>query len=82
MRLLVTRWNAEGLPFFPGWAPRNAFLIFWERGDGRSLARLFTLAPLAVFDVVEISPEMIALARQRTGGSARASYLCQDARTA
>ena len=43
---------------------------------------LLTLAPLAVFDVVEISPEMIALARQRTGNSARVNFFCQDARKA
>jgi SAM-dependent methyltransferase len=59
----------------------SRILVLGE-GDGRSLARLLTLAPAAVFDVVEVSSEMIALARQRTGNSVRVNYLCQDARKA
>jgi spermidine synthase len=67
--------------FLPRLASARRVLILGE-GDGRSLARLLTLAPAAVFDVIEISPEMIALARQRTGHSARITFFCQDARTA
>jgi SAM-dependent methyltransferase len=67
--------------FLPRLASARRVLVMGE-GDGRSLARLLTLAPLALFDVVEISSEMIALARQRTGNSARVNFFCQDARTA
>jgi SAM-dependent methyltransferase len=67
--------------FLPRLASASRVLVLGE-GDGRSLARLLTLAPLAVFDVLEISPEMIELARQRTGNSARVNFFCQDARTA
>jgi SAM-dependent methyltransferase len=66
--------------FLPRLASARCILILGE-GDGRSLSRLLALAPLAVFDVVEISPEMIALARQRTGNSARVTFFWQDART-
>jgi SAM-dependent methyltransferase len=65
--------------FLPRLASARRVLILGE-GDGRSLARLLTLAPLAVFDVLEISPEMIALERQRTDNSARVNFFCQDAR--
>jgi SAM-dependent methyltransferase len=65
--------------FLPRLASARRVLVLGE-GDGRSLARLLALAPLAVFDVVEISPEMIALARQRAGNSARVNFFCQDAR--
>jgi SAM-dependent methyltransferase len=61
-------------------APSRRVLILGE-GDGRTLARLLTLAPLAHCDVVESSPEMIALARRRTGNSDRVAFHCQDART-
>lgn len=44
-------------------------LVFGE-GDGRMLARLLIAAPLARFDVIESSGEMIALARRRIGASA------------
>jgi SAM-dependent methyltransferase len=67
--------------FFLRLASARRILVLGE-GDGRSLARLLTLAPVALFEVVEISPEMIALARQRTGNSARINFFCQDARTA
>jgi SAM-dependent methyltransferase len=67
--------------FLPRLAAARRILVLGE-GDGRSLSRLLKLAPLADFDVVEISPEMIALARQRTGNSARVNFFCQDARTA
>jgi SAM-dependent methyltransferase len=62
-------------------ASAKRILVLGE-GDGRSLARLLALAPRARLEVVEISPEMIALARQRTGNSARVNFFCQDARTA
>jgi len=65
--------------FLPRLASARRILILGE-GDGRSLSRLLALAPLAVFDVVEISPEMIELARQRTDNSARFNFCCQDAR--
>jgi SAM-dependent methyltransferase len=61
-------------------AGARRILILGE-GDGRVLARLLAIAPQAQFDVVEVSPEMIALARGRTGNSERVRFLCQDART-
>jgi spermidine synthase len=67
------------------WLPRLAgarrVLILGE-GDGRTLERLLKLAPEARFDVVEISPEMIALARYRVRNSARVDFHCRDARGA
>jgi ubiquinone/menaquinone biosynthesis C-methylase UbiE len=48
-------------------------------GDGRSLAQLLRIAPLADIDVVEISPEMIALAKRRAGDADRVRFLCDDA---
>jgi SAM-dependent methyltransferase len=62
-------------------AGARGVLILGE-GDGRSLERLLTLAPSAVFDVVELSPEMISLAKQRTRNSTRVTFSCQDARKA
>jgi ubiquinone/menaquinone biosynthesis C-methylase UbiE len=53
-------------------------LILGE-GDGRALARLLKLAPHARFDVVESSPEMVALARRRTGNPDRVCFVNQDA---
>lgn len=55
-------------------------LILGE-GDGRTVARLLRIAPQAEFDVVEVSPEMIALARGRVGDSARVHFHQSDART-
>jgi len=55
-------------------------LILGE-GDGRVLSKLLTVAPHAIFDVVEISPEMVELALRRTGFSPRISFHCDDART-
>jgi ubiquinone/menaquinone biosynthesis C-methylase UbiE len=55
-------------------------LILGE-GDGRVLERLLTIAPEAHFDVIDVSPEMIALARRRTGDSNRVRFVCGDART-
>ncbi len=49
-------------------------------GDGRTLARLLAVARAAQVDVVEISPQMIALARQRAGSSARVRFVQGDAR--
>lgn len=67
--------------FLPRLAAAKRILLFGE-GDGRSLARLLALAPSAVFDVVEISPEMISLAKRRVRASPRVTFFCQDARTA
>jgi hypothetical protein len=39
-------------------------ILILGEGDGRVLARLLTIATSAQIDVVEVSPEMIALARQ------------------
>jgi SAM-dependent methyltransferase len=50
-------------------------------GDGRTVARLLKIAPQAQFDVVEVSPEMIALARGRVGDSRRVHFQQGDART-
>lgn len=49
-------------------------------GDGRTVARLLKIAPRAEFDVVEVSPEMIALARGRVGSSAGVHFQQSDAR--
>jgi SAM-dependent methyltransferase len=50
-------------------------------GDGRTVARLLKIAPKAQFDVVEVSPEMIALARARVRDSRRVHFEQGDART-
>lgn len=55
-------------------------LILGE-GDGRTIARLLKVAPRAEFDVVEVSAEMIALARGRVGDSGRVYFQQCDART-
>lgn len=60
-------------------AGAQAVLVLGE-GDGRALARLLSSAPMARFDVVDASAEMLALARRRTGNSERVRFLCQDAR--
>jgi len=60
---------------------RSKYILILGEGDGRVLSKLLTLAPHAHFDVVEISPEMIELARRRTGDSVRIRFICQDART-
>ena len=49
-------------------------------GDGRTLKRLLNLAPAAQIDVLELSPEMIALAQQRIGRTDRVTFRCGDAR--
>src|SRR6185312_12188100 len=54
-------------------------LILGE-GDGRTVARLLRIAPHAEFDVVEVSPEMIALARGRVVDSSRVHFQQADAR--
>ncbi len=63
----------------PGLKDTQRVLILGE-GDGRTVERLLQIAPAAHFDVIELSSEMIALARQRTGNSDRATFLCVDAR--
>ncbi len=68
--------------FLPRLASAHRILVLGE-GDGRTLARLLQLAPLARVDVMEISPEMIALAKQRTGDySDRVAFRRGDAGTA
>lgn len=66
--------------FLPHLVSARRVLILGE-GDGRTLARLLTVAPMARFDVVELSPEMISLARRRTNQSDRIGFHCRDART-
>ena len=56
-------------------------ILILGEGDGRVLSCLLKIAPRAAIDVVEISPEMIALARSRTGNSERIHFYCHDART-
>ena len=58
---------------------RNVMVL--GEGDGRVLERLLTIAPQSHFDVIDLSPEMIALARIRTGNSDRVRFVCEDART-
>jgi len=62
---------------------RNArrILVLGE-GDGRALTRLVEIASSAQIDVVEMSPEMIALAKARLGGRGRVRFHEQDARWA
>lgn len=48
-------------------------------GDGRALARLLAVAPDARIDVVELSGQMIELARRRIAGSERVHFVQQDA---
>jgi len=62
-------------------ATARSVLILGE-GDGRTLARMLHSAPEARFDVYELSPEMIALARERTRNSDRVVFHLQDARSA
>jgi spermidine synthase len=64
--------------FLPRLASASRILMLGE-GDGRALAQSLRVAPLAHFDVVEVSPEMIALARRRAGDSDRVVFLCRDA---
>lgn len=49
-------------------------------GDGRTTERLLQIAPGAQIDVIELSPEMIELAKDRTTGSDRVTFRCEDAR--
>jgi spermidine synthase len=65
--------------FLPSLAAARRVLMPGE-GDGRTLARLLALAPVANIDVVEVSPEMIGLAKRRTGNPSRVSFQCRDAR--
>jgi ubiquinone/menaquinone biosynthesis C-methylase UbiE len=64
--------------YLPRLAEARSILILGE-GDGRALARIQQLAPLAEIDVVEASAGMIALARQRTGDSALVRFHHQNA---
>jgi SAM-dependent methyltransferase len=65
--------------FLPRLSGARRILVLGE-GDGRSLSLLLSLAPSAIFDVVEVSPEMIALARERVRDSSRVAFFCRDAR--
>lgn len=67
--------------FLPRLASATRVLVLGE-GDGRTIARLCRLAPGAFVDVIELSPEMIALARRRAEGSANVAFRCGDAREA
>lgn len=60
-------------------AGAGRILILGE-GDGRVLERLRIIAPLASIDVVEMSGEMIALARERVGHTERVRFIRGDAR--
>lgn len=59
---------------------RRRILILGE-GDGRALERLLAVAPEARIDVVDVSPEMIGLARHRNRDPDRVAFFCRDART-
>lgn len=63
--------------FLPRLANARRILLLGE-GDGRTLERLVTIAPHASIEIVELSAEMIALARQRTT-SGHVSFRCADA---
>jgi spermidine synthase len=54
-------------------------ILILGEGDGRALERLLAAAPQAKIDVVESSPEMIALARRRTGNPDRVRFVNRDA---
>ncbi len=51
-------------------------------GDGRTLEQLIVLAPQTQIDVLELSGEMIKLARRRDGNSARVHFRQENALTA
>ena len=51
-------------------------------GDGRTLARLIVLAPQAQIDVLELSGEMIKLARRRAGNLDHVHFRQENALTA
>lgn len=59
-------------------AQARSILVLGE-GDGRALACLLSVAPEAKIDVVELSGEMIALARGRVAHSSRVRFLQADA---
>jgi SAM-dependent methyltransferase len=65
--------------FLPRLASARRVLILGE-GDGRTVERLLKIAPRAEFNVVEVSPEMIALAQGRARHSERAHFQEGDAR--
>jgi SAM-dependent methyltransferase len=67
--------------FLPRLADARRVLILGE-GDGRTLAGLLKISPIAHFDVVELSPEMIGIAQQRSRSSERVTFHCLDARRA
>ncbi|MFT6397363.1 MAG: ubiquinone/menaquinone biosynthesis C-methylase UbiE [Bradymonadia bacterium] len=50
-------------------------------GDGRMIERMLTIAPEARFDIVEISAEMITLAKHRIGSRDNVHFHNGDART-
>jgi spermidine synthase len=65
--------------FLPRLTDAGRVLILGE-GDGRTVERLLAIAPDARVDVVEVSPEMIALAGRRVRGSGRVQFHQSDAR--
>ena len=50
-------------------------------GDGRALAALLAAAPHACIDYIDVSAQMLELARARAG-TEHVNYRCEDARTA
>jgi len=65
--------------FLPRLASARRVLMLGE-GDGRTVERLLGIAPEIRIDVVEVSPEMIALAGRRVRGSGRVQFHQSDAR--
>ena len=69
------------LPYIARLAAESGRVLVLGEGDGRTLAQLLKLAPLVRVEVVDVSPEMIALARRRSGDSDRVTFRCEDALT-
>jgi SAM-dependent methyltransferase len=65
--------------FLPRLATARRVLIPGE-GDGRTLAQLLSINATARFEIVELSPEMIALARGRAGNTERVVFRREDVR--
>lgn len=61
---------------------RAGRVLILGEGDGRALARLLAVAPAADIDVLELSSEMIELARGRCGNSNRVRFRRGNALTA
>lgn len=59
---------------------RSQRVLMLGEGDGRMLSRFLMINPTAKIDVVELSPEMIALAKMRIGNADGVTFRCEDAR--